>query len=454
MEVCYDSEVDIRMEESPRNQTPEFQPPPTTSGRQRRFPRQYQDFLPNSTTHLPHMPPKPSAPAQPTITHSQSPSPIVESFAPTVLKTDPDEFGIYRVYESYPSTNLDDGQDLESRCDAPGFATAAETQPKRWWTGFGCGTPDLLLRKAHDNFFAPFLNATVFRLMNWFYAGSSTKSITELQSLVDDVLLAPDFKISDLTNFNARRELQRLDADAGKDSDSSSPFNHENGWRQSTVKIKIPAEKMCMKEDDAPVLEIPGVYHRNLIEVITTALQDDNAKTFHYTPFSLFWQPTPQSTPERLYSEIYNSDAFIEEHARISRPPPRVLYSSMNVQLQQSCFGQTQPISLNSDLHRYGRSTFSLAINPSMIARNLLNLQHIMLHICLRYLSITLIFSLATSNISILASRYFSGPLYGVIWSTGITQHDDSSETRDFTSGLGITSRSRVFGRLRAWDRY
>lgn len=316
-------EVDIQIEESPRHQTPEFQPPPTTFGRQRRFPRHYQDFLPNSTVRLPHMPPKPTTSAQLTIapSPSRSPSPIVEIPAPTVLKTDPNEFGIYRVYTSYPGTNPDDAQDLESRCDAPGFATAAETRPKRWWTGFGRGAPDLSLQKAHENLFAPFLNATVFRLMSWFYSGSSTKSIAELQSLVADVLLAPDFKISDLSSFNARRELRRLDADAEKDSNSASPFTHQNGWRQSTVKIKIPAEKTCTKEDDAPVLEIPGIYHRCLIEVITTALQDDNAKTFHYTPFSVFWQPTPESAPERLYSEIYNSDAFIEEHARLSPPP-------------------------------------------------------------------------------------------------------------------------------------
>lgn len=39
---------------------PKFQPPPTSSGRQRRFPRHYQDFLPSSTTYIPHMPPKQS----------------------------------------------------------------------------------------------------------------------------------------------------------------------------------------------------------------------------------------------------------------------------------------------------------------------------------------------------------------------------------------------------------
>jgi hypothetical protein len=306
-----------------KDPTPEFQPPPTTSGRQRRFPRQYQDFLPSSTTNIPHMPPKPAiqppSHPEPQSPNTRSPSPIPEPPQADVIKTDRDEFGLYRVYTTYPRTNPDEMQDLESRCDAPGLATASRSGEKRWWTGFGCSMPDLSIQK--DGFFAPFLNATVFRLMNWFYSGSSSKSIAELQSLVDDVILAPDFKISDLSNFNAKRELRRLDGEMEADS-SSTPFVNTNGWKQSSVYIRLPCEKVHQKEDAAPILEVPGVYHRSLIEVVTTALQDAAAKTFHFTPFSLFWQQSPESTPERVYSEIYNSDSFLEEDKKVKELPP------------------------------------------------------------------------------------------------------------------------------------
>ena len=58
-----------------RQPTPQFEPPPTAFGRRRKFPRRYEDFLPNTTTQLPHMPPKPmiarepSPPASPSIHH-------------------------------------------------------------------------------------------------------------------------------------------------------------------------------------------------------------------------------------------------------------------------------------------------------------------------------------------------------------------------------------------------
>ncbi len=114
-----------------RDVTPEFQPPPTTSGRQRRFPQRYQDFLPSSTTNIPHLPPKqvlqPPSHSDPQSPNTQSPSPPPQ---PNVIKTDRDEFGLYRLYTSYPHTNPDEMQDLESRCDAPGLATASRNGGK------------------------------------------------------------------------------------------------------------------------------------------------------------------------------------------------------------------------------------------------------------------------------------------------------------------------------------
>jgi hypothetical protein len=211
-------------------------------------------------------------------------------------------------------------QDLESRCDAPGLAIGSQNGGDRWWTGLGLSKPDLSLQK--DNFFAPFLNPTVFRLMNWFYSGSPTKSIAELQSLVDSVILAPDFRVSDLDGFSAKRELRRLDEGMNSNISTSTPFAHENGWRQSSIYIKLPCENVFQEEGSAHTLEVPGVYHRSLVEVITTAFQGVAAKTFHFTPFRLYWQPTPESPPEQVYSEIYNSDSFLEEDEKIRGLPP------------------------------------------------------------------------------------------------------------------------------------
>jgi hypothetical protein len=309
-----------------RQPSPQFIPAPTTSGRQRRFPQRFHDFLPNSTTQVPHLPDRivTRAPS-PLPVESRSPSPLqpdvpeLEVLEAQNITTEPDEFGLYRIYETYPSHVPDENQGLDDCCDAPGLAVAPNASTQRWWTGFGAKIPNLSLQK---NLFAPFLNATVFRLMNWFYSGSTMKSVAELQSLVDNVLLSDDYDRAHLKNFSARSELRRLDCDLEKVSNSLAlPFSHDNTWKESTVRIKLPAEGVKQAEENAPELEVSGVYHRSLLEVFTTALQDENAKSFHYTPFRLFWKPTPESTPERIYSELYNSDAFLEEHCSIQQLP-------------------------------------------------------------------------------------------------------------------------------------
>ncbi len=319
-------DVDEESNYEPKRQpSPQFIPAPTTSGRQRRFPQRFQDFLPNSTTKVPHIPEKikihaPSThPAKPRF--PSPPQTEIPELEPQSITTKPDEFGLYRVYETYPSHIPDEDQGLDDCCDAPGLATAPNEGAQRWWTGFGAKIPNLLPQKLYRKIFAPFLNITVFRLMNWFYSGSTMKSVAELQSLVDNVLLADDYDHTHLQNFSVRRELRRLDGESEKGF-SPHPFTHENGWKHSNVRIKLPAERVNQTEESAPGLEVPGVYHRSLLEVFTTALQNENAKSFHYVPFSLFWKPTPESTPERVYSELYNSDAFLEEHRNIQRLPP------------------------------------------------------------------------------------------------------------------------------------
>ncbi len=118
-----------------------------------------------------------------------------------------------------------------------------------------------------NNVFAPFLNTTIFRLMNWFYS-SATKSIADLQALVDDVFLSPDFNLTDLKQFSAKQELRHMDGEIHTMESTSSPFSNENGWQQSTIRIKLPVKKVHQREDDASELKIPGVYHCSFLVVV------------------------------------------------------------------------------------------------------------------------------------------------------------------------------------------
>jgi len=319
------SEPDVRRGESVPmpNGPPEipsppiFVPPPTRSGRARKFPKKFVDFLPNSTTQLPHLPALPPCPIPQQQTRSLPPT-IPDPIRPTpptpiVIQTPPNAFGLYCKYSTYPTAERDDQEDLKILCNAPGLGTGSSLLPKLWWKAIGLPDPT-----HKGGLFAPFLNATIFYLMNWLYSGSNTKSIGELDRLVKEVILADDFSKDHLKNFSAAHEPNRPDSE----DPNKSPFSGENGWKTSTVKLSLPAEGvMHDSEASAPTLDVPNVYHRSLVSTIISVLQDESAKLFHYVPFWLFWKPTPTTIPEHVITELYNSDVFIEEHKKISRIP-------------------------------------------------------------------------------------------------------------------------------------
>jgi hypothetical protein len=289
--------------------------PPTLSGRLRRFPRHFKDYLPSLSFQVPHMPaPVPRAvPVQPVrLPEPENPVETPQELPePISIDTEPNEFGLYRSYPSMPSHDPDEDTSLDSVCDSPGLAVV-DRASGNWWSGLGCS-----FTKSIGNFFVPFANASVFRLMEWFYNGSSVKSIADLDTLVSGVILAEDFDPKHLEGFSATRELKRLDDYSG------GPGLAENdGWREGSVYLRLPAE--CVKhtsEADAPAFEVKGVFYRRLIEVVKGTFQDPIMKSFHLTPFRLFWKPFPDALPQRAVSEMYNSDAVLEEHKKIQAQP-------------------------------------------------------------------------------------------------------------------------------------
>ena len=241
-----------------------------------------------------------------------------ESSADTI-QTSPNIYGIYRTYHNnLPTHNPDNLVSLASVSDAPTFGRAHEQIGARpWWSGFGSS-----LRAVQDNFFAPFLNVTTFLLMCWFYNGSPMKSLAELDRLVNEVILVEEFNKADLQGFRAAKELERLDMYHGDPEDFRSSFSTSDGWRETSVKIRVPADGVVHESlEDAPQLSIPGLFYRHPLEVIKNTFCEASAEQFHFTPFEQHYRPTPDAPPERIYSEIYTSPVMIEEHNHIRSQP-------------------------------------------------------------------------------------------------------------------------------------
>jgi hypothetical protein len=229
------------------------------------------------------------------------------------IDTLPNAMGVYRSYQNIPSFDPDEAISLEHLCDSPGLLSSDVSQSTTEVSG------SIPSSNSSSNFFAPFLNATIFHLMSWWYHGSGTKSTADLDRLVQDVILQDDFDRKDLEDFSATRECARLDK---PDENSKSAFSASSGWTENSVKIRLPAEyRKFDQEKDAPEFEVPGVLIRSLVNVIQDAFQGPAALTFHMTPFRHFWLPSKDEPPVRLYSELYSSDAMLDEHDKISAQP-------------------------------------------------------------------------------------------------------------------------------------
>ena len=95
--------------------------------------------------------------------------------------------------------------------------------------------------------------------MATYFSGMDTKS-EEHATMVAKTMQDARFSTEEMRGFNAHVENVRLDKYLKGDE---HPFQTGEGWRQSTVHIRLPVEGTPVTlEDNAPMLPIQGLFHR------------------------------------------------------------------------------------------------------------------------------------------------------------------------------------------------
>jgi hypothetical protein len=293
-----------------------------------RLPKHYQDVMPEPMipVSMPTIPTESTsvesdAPDSDTADHDDQNSSFQSSedkLGSIWVQTDPDAFDLYRQYHtSFPTYDPENMTYFGQFCDSPTFvqddSNAGTQEP--WYSGFSS-----FLKATNDRYFAPFFNGTTYRLMSWFYNSSSTKSLADLDRLVNDVILAEDFNREDLRDFNASYEGRRMDK--AQASLESPQLSAADGWHEASLKIPVPCEKVKFpSEADAPKFTVRGLYYQKFTEVIKSAYEEVSAKSFHTQPFKLFWQPDEDQPPECIISELYTADAMLAEDKKIKTAP-------------------------------------------------------------------------------------------------------------------------------------
>jgi Plavaka transposase len=237
------------------------------------------------------------------------------------IKTTSNSFGLYREYPNIPTHNPDNTLCLLDLVDnSPPInemkLSASVSTP------LSLQDPQAIFNSSSSDAasFFPFKNSTIFGMMSWMWTGSSMKSIAEMKKLVN-FLKSDDFKKDDLAEFDIHSETTKFDNYLERPASE----NPQDGWRESEVIIQVPDGKIHSK-DSIPTFKVPGFHHRSLVDVIKTAFSDLASASFHYMPFKSFWKDssTPESVPQRVYDELYSSDAMIEAHMKLQQQPPEL----------------------------------------------------------------------------------------------------------------------------------
>lgn len=158
--------------------------PCTRSGRQRRIPKRHADFVPSSLREIPshirkiyeakmNKPSKP-IPTPPSHVPEDTAHPIeatvdIQDFAdeedlePEFYNTEPNEYGVFRQYTTFPQVDPEVHMPLDACIDSPAFAEPQEENEEPGFCkalrGFGRNVARGVSKK---NIFAPFKNITTF----------------------------------------------------------------------------------------------------------------------------------------------------------------------------------------------------------------------------------------------------------------------------------------------------
>ena len=209
------------------------------------------------------------------------------------FQTAPNSFGLWKEYPYRPSYDPDAFISVKDLCHSHTSAIIPDEERTT--------------KEAPESVYS---NKTIELLMHWQATGSSKKTNKELDRLVHDVLRHPEFKLDKLDKFNAARKNQKADA--------ADAFLLS--FRHTSVEIDVPSGHSS-PHDASHVFSIPGLYYHPIMTLIKQAFESLISLKFHLSPFKLFRKLPNSEDSECLYSEIYNSDVFLDEHDKVQCAP-------------------------------------------------------------------------------------------------------------------------------------
>jgi hypothetical protein len=223
--------------------------------------------------------------------------------------------GLFRIYLTQPTFIPKGDSNIHTIVNAPTLEAsqrsealeqiAPESQPEI--------TPETL--------YSAFSSPTAGLLMCWQYSGTNEKSGAELNRLWSFVT-DPQFQPSLQSTFNHERKKKQIEKYL---HNQSNPFNTDYGWEKLVVSIPLPHEGSSWPLGEhgpsVPTLIVDGIYHRDIIDIVTSMFQDQISSEFHLTPFEEYWQPNTEADPIKVFGEAYSSHKAVDLYHNVHSLP-------------------------------------------------------------------------------------------------------------------------------------
>ena len=171
----------------------------------------------------------------------------------------PNAMGVFRQYPRLPTLDPERSMTLQMLCGGSTFDTRA--------VSLSDSVLPIVDPMEGVDPWVPFTNYSSTLMMTWHYSGSMTKAAGETNCLALSLCNDEEFHPSDLKNFSVDKENNRVNSFI---KDSSTMFQRQHGWHESSVKIQLPCskEKFPSGEQDAPEYTVGGVHHQHIVDVI------------------------------------------------------------------------------------------------------------------------------------------------------------------------------------------
>lgn len=97
--------------------------------------------------------------------------------------------------------------------------------------------------------------------------------------------------------------------------EKKSPFL--DSFQIADINIEVP---LGVKGIPPGIFTVQGLLYQKLTAAIQATFSSPLAYHFHLSPFKLFHK-SPSGEEEQVFSELYNSELFIEEHDNVQCTP-------------------------------------------------------------------------------------------------------------------------------------